>query len=583
MAKLTVENFLELVLRSKLVDESRLNKSLAACKAKHGGNLPDDADLVADHLIAEGLITRWHSDKIFDKKYKGFFLGKYRLLSHLGTGGMSSVYLAEHVLMQQRRAIKVLPKSRVDDSSYLARFHLEAQATASLDHRNIVRAYDVDNDKDTHYLVMEFVPGKDLSQVVKERDTDFLDYDTVADYIAQAADGLQHAHENGLIHRDVKPANLLVDDKGTVKILDLGLALFSDSARASLTIEHNENVLGTADYLAPEQAINSHEVDHRTDLYGLGCTLYFALTGHPPFPDGTLAQRIARHQTQKPPDIRIDRPDCPDELIAICQKMMEKKADKRYQTASEVAVAIRAWLATRGKASGASDSSEKLATVSAGVSTTAGRVVAKPLGPSAGRSPSREPKSDPPARRDAPNKAPPGEAPDTVSDRHEETMKGMGTKSDSDSRRRVKSGGRERILPVARPLEDSNSRKAGSSDVDLGFEVLAKMGGGSASGRAQALLDKRRKKSPLQKIPTVAWIIGGVLVVIAMIVALMFALPDSNQNTTPSNKANTNKDVKPKPAGSNDKPNPGIPKPPPKKSRGPDTSHISPLEGGSNT
>ena len=122
---------------------------------------------------------------------------------------------------------------------------------------------------------------------------------------------MQHAHQNGLVHRDVKPANLLIDQSGVVKLLDLGLALFSDDARASLTLEHNENVLGTADYLAPEQAVDSHDVGPAADIYGLGCTLYFALTGHPPFPHGSLAQRIAGHQSRMPPDICAERPDCP--------------------------------------------------------------------------------------------------------------------------------------------------------------------------------------------------------------------------------------------------------------------------------
>ena len=134
MAKLSAENFIDYVERSGLVEEDQLQKSLDALKAKHGGTLPEDSELVANHLINANLITQWHADKIQDRKYKGFRLGKYKLLRLIGTGGMSSVYLAEHVLMKRQRAIKVLPKSRVNDSSYLARFHLEAQATASLDH-----------------------------------------------------------------------------------------------------------------------------------------------------------------------------------------------------------------------------------------------------------------------------------------------------------------------------------------------------------------------------------------------------------------------------------------------------------------
>jgi serine/threonine protein kinase len=344
MATLPVKHFLELVRKSGLVDEPRLLDALTKLEAQHGGQIPDDAEVLAEHLISLGLITPWHRDKLYDRKYRGFFLGKYKLLGHLGTGGMSSVYLAEHRLMKQQRAIKVLPKSRVDDTSYLARFHREARATANLNHPNIVRTYDVDNEGDTHYIVMEYVSGQDLSTMVKEGGKDLMPYETVADVIIQASEGLQHAHENRLIHRDVKPANLLIDHQGNVKVLDLGLALSLDDEQVSLTIEFNENVLGTADYLAPEQALNSHEVDSRADIYSLGCTMYFLLTGHPPFPEGTLAQRIVKHQTQNPVDILKERPDCPRELADICSKMMQKKPEKRFQTAREVANILRLWL-----------------------------------------------------------------------------------------------------------------------------------------------------------------------------------------------------------------------------------------------
>lgn len=346
MAKLSAASFLDYVERSALVDEAVLSKSVAAFKSQHGGVLPEDGNLLANHLVAANLISDWHVDKLMDKKYKGFTLGKYKLLRHIGSGGMSSVYLAEHMLMHRQRAIKVLPKGRVNDSSYLARFHLEAQATASLDHPNIVRCYDVDNDGDTHFIVMEFIEGKDLNNIVKQEGP--LPLELACNYIAQAAEGLAHAHDSNLIHRDVKPANLLVDSKGVVKILDLGLALFSDDDKASLTVEHKENVLGTADYLAPEQAVNSHNVDHRVDIYGLGCALYFLLTGHPPFPDGTLAQRIAKHQTQMPDDIRKERPECPRDLADICMKMMQKRPEKRYATMRDVALALEGWLSNHG-------------------------------------------------------------------------------------------------------------------------------------------------------------------------------------------------------------------------------------------
>jgi eukaryotic-like serine/threonine-protein kinase len=343
----TVDSFVDLVRRSGLVEKDQLNAVLVDLPQQAGDSPPADAGFVAGKLVEAGLLTRWQCDNILEGRHKGFFLGKYKLLNHLGTGGMSSVYLAEHVLMQRRVAIKVLPKNRVEDSSYLARFHREAQAAAALDHRNIVRAYDVDNDGNIHYLVMEYVEGCDLQQLIKNEGP--LDYLVAADFIRQAADGLAHAHKANLIHRDVKPANLLVDQKKVVKVLDLGLARFTCDEQASLTVAFDENVLGTADYLAPEQALDSHGVDARADIYSLGCTLYFLLTGHPPFPDGTLPQRLMMHQKQPPPSILKDRPDAPQELLDICAKMMAKKPDQRYQSMADVSRALADWLTSQGK------------------------------------------------------------------------------------------------------------------------------------------------------------------------------------------------------------------------------------------
>ena len=348
MAKVSVERLLELVKRSGLVEnKDDLVKSLSALKEKDDGKLPDGPSVVAKHLVEQELITQWQADKLLEGRHKGFFLGKYKLLGHLGRGGMSQVYLADHIMMRRRVAIKVLPQKRVEDSSYLARFQQEAQAAARLDHKNIVRVYDIDNDMNIHYMVMEFINGPDLQNVVKDGGP--VDCETAANYMAQAAEGLEHAHQRGLIHRDIKPANLLVDEKGVVKILDMGLARFMDEDESSLTVAHDENVLGTADYLAPEQAINSHNVDSRADIYSLGCTLYYLLTAHPPFPEGTLPQRLLAHQTKKPESILKDRPDAPADFVALCEKMMTKSADGRQQTAADVAQDMADWLVSRGK------------------------------------------------------------------------------------------------------------------------------------------------------------------------------------------------------------------------------------------
>lgn len=342
MATESVAKFVSVLQRSKLVEPHLLEQAFSEFRAAPRDDLDDGAAL-GEFLVSKKLLTSWQLQNLLAGKSRGYDLGNYRLLDILGKGGMSSVYLAEHRIMHRLRAIKVLPVSRVNDSSYLARFQLEARAVAALDHPNIIRAYDVDSEGPRHYMVMEYVPGRDLQTIVQQDGP--LDYLTAADYIRQTALGLAHAHGENLIHRDVKPANLLVDDRNVVKILDLGLALFSrQDDSASLTMQHNENVLGTADYLAPEQAINSHTVDTRADIYGLGCSFYFLLTGHPPFPDGTLAQRIAKHQTQTPAPIHVDRPDCPQELVAICNRMMRKNPAERYQTAQEVAQALETWI-----------------------------------------------------------------------------------------------------------------------------------------------------------------------------------------------------------------------------------------------
>lgn len=342
MTQPPAQQFLEVVERSGLVDKARLDREIAELEQQAGDQARQDTEVLSSHLTRKGLLTGWQSERLLEGRHRGFFVGKYKLLDHLGTGGMSSVYLAEHPVMRRRVALKVLPTNRVADSSYLRRFHREARAVATLDHRHIVRAFDVDHDGDVHYLVMEYVPGRDLKTLVEQDGP--LPSRVAAEYIRQAAEGLGHAHSAGLVHRDMKPANLLIDLRGTVKVLDLGLASVADDIDAALSREFDDKVLGTVDYLAPEQALNSQLADRRADIYGLGCTLYFALTGHPPFPTGSLAQRIMLHQTTEPADICGERPDVPRELVAICRRMMAKSAEKRYQTMDEVSKALGLWL-----------------------------------------------------------------------------------------------------------------------------------------------------------------------------------------------------------------------------------------------
>ena len=351
MAEQSAKNLLKLLEKSKLCDREAIKAALVGLPEKAAGK-SIGKDLLIEHLIENGIITQWHADKLKNGKYKGFFLDKYKLLGHLGTGGMSSVYLAESKSTSQKRAIKVLPKKKVSDKSYLDRFYREGKAAAALNHPHVVRIYDINNSGDTHYMVMEYVKGADLYDRVK--DDGPMAVEDAADAIFQAAKGLKHAHEHQMVHRDIKPANLLMTDEGVLKILDLGLALFSEEGEESLTVMYNERVMGTADYLSPEQAVNSHEVDHRADIYSLGCTLYFLLTGRPPFSKGTLAQRIAMHQTQEPDPIHSIRPEVPQIIVDICSRMMRKKPEERFANCDEIMSVLKSFLKTGSSVSGSS-------------------------------------------------------------------------------------------------------------------------------------------------------------------------------------------------------------------------------------
>jgi eukaryotic-like serine/threonine-protein kinase len=541
MAEQTATTFIALLRKSRLLENDRIDSLVAAFQSRHNGSLPDSPDLFADFLIEKEAITRWQADKLLSGKSKGFFLGKYKLLRHLGSGGMSSVYVAEHVLMHQLRAVKVLPKNRVNDSSYLARFQLEAQATAKLDHRNIVRAYDIDNDRDQHYIVMELVRGRDLQSIVKEKGP--LAYDDACRYIIQAALGLQHAHEHQLIHRDIKPANLLVDEEGVVKILDLGLALFSNSEMASLTIAHNENVLGTADYLSPEQAINSHTVDYRADVYSLGCTFYYLLTGHAPFNEGTLAQRIAKHQTVMPNEVQKDRPDCQRDLSDICMKMMQKKPHKRYQSAREVAETLSAWLVKHGYEQSllvAPANAVQRATVPSGSSSALGSSLSSASGFA----------SSIIGEAQSPAPAPPEKTidiGDTVSDSAQDTLKGMAQdltpKAVPSFGSSVVRAQTESSIMRAKAL-DRSFPKAKAIELDpenvLDSSSFIKISQTSAKTNGTQSLARHSRKQSMK--PQTVWLIvggvvGGLVIIGLLILASSSGTPTNNNKTGPNKKS----------------------------------------------
>lgn len=336
-APATVDEFIELVRKSGVVDESKLNNYLS--KQSESGATPTDPSKYAGKLVRDAILTYFQAEQLLQGKWKRFTIGKYKVLEKLGVGGMGQVFLCEHKLMRRRVAVKVLPAAKGQDDASRERFYQEARAVAALDHPNIVRAYDIDHDDGLHFLVMEFVDGVNLQDLVKRSGP--LDPYRACHYIYGAAVGLQYASETGIVHRDIKPGNILIDRSGVVKILDMGLARFFNDEDDSLTKKYDENVLGTADYLAPEQAVDSHSVTIRADLYSLGGTFYYLLTGMPPFPEGSVAQKLLWHQTRDPKPISQIRSEVPSEIIQIVEKLMKKDPQERYQTPGELIAALQ--------------------------------------------------------------------------------------------------------------------------------------------------------------------------------------------------------------------------------------------------
>ena len=284
---------------------------------------------------------------------------RYRVLELLGKGGMGDVYKAEHTLMNRAVALKVINRELVQNAQAVERFRREVQSAAQLAHPNIVTAYDAEQAGDMHLLVMEYVPGDNLSDVVK-RDGPLAIFQA-CDYIQQTAEALQHAHQRGMVHRDIKPHNLMVTSEGQVKILDFGLATLAtevvagdDSSHASQPGSDNRNsltsagsLMGTPDFISPEQASDARAADIRSDVYSLGCTFYYLLTGKPPFAEGSALERVKAHCEVEPELIENVRRDIPAGLAVVVQRMMAKDPAVRFQTPAEVADALAPFVDAR--------------------------------------------------------------------------------------------------------------------------------------------------------------------------------------------------------------------------------------------
>ena len=337
------EALLRLVGRSHLLSAEQL--APYAERLRRGAS--PTAESLAAQLQRDGLITPYQVRQLLLGRPRSLFLTeKYKVLDLVGEGGMGRVYLCEHLVLEKLVAVKVLALGDTPVPGALERFLREARAAAALDAPNIARTFDADFSPDGPFLVMEYVDGVNLHQLVAILGP--LDVTRAAQYVRQAALGLQHAHERGLVHRDIKPGNLMVDRAGTVKLLDLGLARYFDAPRnRNLTRRFDaKNVLGTAEFIAPEQALNSSAVDTRADIYSLGCTFYFLLTARFPFADGSPAEKFRLHVTTEFDPVESHRPGVPAGLLAVLRKMVRKDPAERYGTPGEVAEALAPW-ATR--------------------------------------------------------------------------------------------------------------------------------------------------------------------------------------------------------------------------------------------
>jgi serine/threonine protein kinase/dipeptidyl aminopeptidase/acylaminoacyl peptidase len=331
------DNFVELLRRA----HSRGDDTSVVLAAQVETPVPVEAadEGVTPAAVALSMLAESDSPEILDA-IPPELVGheRYRVVRRIGSGGMGEVYLAEHLVMKRPVALKVIRRDYTARADALERFRDEVHKAGRLAHPNIVTTYDAEDAGETHFLAMEYVEGIDLGRLVQERGP--LRVDRACDYVRQAALGLQYAFKQGMVHRDLKPHNLMLAPGGCVKILDFGLARFASEAAATTGGTTSGIVLGTVDYIAPEQADSSRQADIRSDIYSLGCTLYHLLAGHPPFPTGTALQKVMAHVEKKPQPLNKLRPDLPEEIMPVLERMMAKNPKDRYPSPIEVARAL---------------------------------------------------------------------------------------------------------------------------------------------------------------------------------------------------------------------------------------------------
>jgi serine/threonine-protein kinase len=350
MSIATADGLVDAIDELRLLDSEQLARLRPLCR-----RFAKPVDL-ARRLIQQGLLTAYQVNQLLSGKGKSLILGPYALLERIGAGGMGEVFKARHLRLHRVAAVKVILGKRSDNPDAVRRFQREVLASAALSHPNIVQVFDAGNEDDSQYLAMEFIDGIDLAHLLRQCAP--LPIDLICDFMRQTCEGLHHAHEVGLIHRDIKPQNLLVAPRGgmknatplsaakfsqaTLKILDMGVTRFQGEQHevSDTSLTKTGAVVGTIDYLAPEQARNAHLIDRRADLYSLGCTMYQLLTGRVPFLGTSAVDKLLCHQTDQPAPLRSLRADIPLALEQLVLRLMAKKPEDRFQTALEVHAAL---------------------------------------------------------------------------------------------------------------------------------------------------------------------------------------------------------------------------------------------------
>jgi serine/threonine protein kinase len=335
----STDEFLKTVLRSGLLDRQQLQTALRKVPRAQR----DDSKALADHLVKTGKLSRFQARKLLGGAAFGLKLGHFQVLAPIGKGGMGTVYLARDTRSEMLLALKILPpkKAREEDRR-LARFRREMELCQRVAHPNIAWTLEVGVSQGVYYIAMEYIPGKSLFRVVTEGGP--LDVSRAARLFGEVASALEHAHTQGLVHRDLKPSNILITPNDHAKVLDLGLALVQgEDAADKRVVGGHGYVVGTMDYIAPEQADDASKAGPHSDIYSLGGTLYFALTGRTPFPGGTPLEKMQNHRTQEPVPIEQLNPAIPPELAAMVRKMMAKRPENRFASAEQLRDELSRW------------------------------------------------------------------------------------------------------------------------------------------------------------------------------------------------------------------------------------------------